>query len=108
MKLLHSGIEQIGGIFSRYRIFHGFTENYLEGVQPTCSSISYQAIRTYKIIRSVDDQHTLRDIDLSICLEALQMMAPRYKLAGVYTLIIQTCSSSNEDTAKCLEQLELS
>jgi hypothetical protein len=83
-RALHSNIEQIGAVVSQCRIFNGFTEDYTVGVQPTWSSISYMAIRAYRLIEPLAQQYNLRHVDLSVCLEALQMMAPRYKLAGEY------------------------
>ncbi|KAF1964507.1 hypothetical protein BU23DRAFT_61360 [Bimuria novae-zelandiae CBS 107.79] len=90
MRSMHSHIEQMSAIISRCRIFHGFEENYLDGIQPTWCSLPYHAISSYRLIEEADTEKTLPSIDMTLFVEVLQTMAPKYRLA-----------------ARCLELLEL-
>lgn len=78
---MYSYIEQMSGAIGQCRVFHGFTENYLDGIQPSWCSIPYQAIQTYRQLKSADVHGTLPAINENEFLEVLQMTAPRYKLS---------------------------
>ncbi|KAJ4295461.1 hypothetical protein N0V90_007473 [Kalmusia sp. IMI 367209] len=82
MRSLHSYIEQLRVVINRCRAFHGFEDNYLDGIQPTWCSLPYYAIRAYRLIEEADCEHTLPKIDMMLFVETLQIMAPKYKLAA--------------------------
>lgn len=96
MRSIHSYVLQILEAVGQCRIWHGFTANYLDGIQPTWVSIPYQAIGAYKGIRAADVDRILPEIDTTICLEVLQTMAPHYKLAGMYYCCAHTVDIFNQ------------
>ncbi|KAL5372926.1 hypothetical protein DPSP01_013094 [Paraphaeosphaeria sporulosa] len=90
MRSLHSYVDQLHDVISRCRTFHGFEENYLDGIQPTWCSLPYHAIRASRLIEEADTQGDLPSINMTLFVEVLQTMALKYKVAE-----------------RCLELLEL-
>lgn len=84
MRSLHAYIDQLRSVLSRCRMFHGFEDDYLDGIQPTWCSLPYHAIRSYRLIEEADREGELPRIDLTLFVEVLHIMAPKYKLAGTY------------------------
>jgi hypothetical protein len=83
MRSMYSFVEKLQNVCYQCRVFNGFTENYLDGIQPTWCSLPYLALYAYKMITTADTQRTLPEIDTTITEEALRIMAPRWKLAGM-------------------------
>lgn len=84
MRSLHSHIDQLREVISLCRSYHGFEEDYLDNVQPTWCSLPYHAIRAYRLVEEADTQGVLPRINITLFVEILQSMAPKYRVAGMY------------------------
>jgi hypothetical protein len=109
MRSLHSYIEQLRSVISLCRTFYGFEEDYLDGVQPTWCSLPYYAIRAYRLVEEADTEGELSRIDMTFFVEVLQIMAPKYKLAGMCAGRVMVVGRYGTDlaTERCIELLEL-
>ncbi|KAF2643609.1 hypothetical protein P280DRAFT_547732 [Massarina eburnea CBS 473.64] len=85
LQRLHSIITQICDVLGQCRLINGFTENYMEGIQPTWFSIPFQVLRAAKMIKERDVERKMPDVDLTMCFELLSSMEKRYKLAASST-----------------------
>lgn len=83
MRSLHSHIDQLRAIISRCRTLHGFEYNYLDGIQPTWCNLTYAAVKAYRLVEDADREGSLPRIDMMPFVELLQILAPKYELAGM-------------------------
>jgi hypothetical protein len=109
MRSLHSYVDQLRSVISQCRAFHGFEEDYLDGVQPTWCSLPYYGILAYRLVEEADTEGELPKINTTLFVEVLQIMAPKHKLAGMYAVHSMVVEGHANDlaTERCLELLEL-
>lgn len=82
LRSIHSIISQISEVVFHCQIANGFTEDYMEGIQPTWFSISYQAILGYRTIRALDVHSVLPEINFDRVFDLCNTMVQRYRLPG--------------------------
>ncbi|CAI6313814.1 unnamed protein product [Periconia digitata] len=92
LRSIHSTLEQMNEVVQHCRVVNGFTEDYMEGLQPTWFSIAYHALRGYHKIRTLDTQSVLPAIELKVGMEYLPTMSKRYRLPGKYLELLAECT----------------
>lgn len=79
---VESFIRQIRADRERYRVQYGFAVDHLEDISPACISVAYQVVDAHNLISSAGFDQIPVEYDKDLFMEFLQMLAPRYKLAG--------------------------